>query len=277
MKRYLLAAAAVLISLPAFATTPVSAPTSAAAAANAAAVAGVVNDSFNTTNKIDASVKVDNSVKDSSIKNTATGGTAIAAGGAGGKGGEANQLQGQLQGQQQGQTAQGGAGGSAVSGSKSDQTQIQGLTDASVHTQTATVGDSVSGSSASSAGQSVSFYEEATKRAAASAYAAPLAIGGGVCAYTPASLALQLPGFGGSGSGARIDQGCETRATADMFARMGMSYEACLIMVSQPAAVRAGIKADACTPKPPIVVYRDAPAVAPPAPPIATEKDGEKG
>lgn len=131
------------------------------------------------------------------------------------------------------------------------------------------------------------YISEAQKRApVASAYAAPLAIGGGVCAYTPVSGAGQFVSFGLSGSGAKIDKGCETRATADMFARMGLNYEACLIMVSQPAAVRAGLKAEVCDRTLPVLVSSDispsmsvAPVPVAPLPPLppAPEAAGERG
>lgn len=238
----------------------------AGAVAGAAAVAGVVNDSFNTTVKVDHSVKVD----DHSIKNTATGGA----------GGSASATGLNLQGQQQGQQQ------STSSSASSDQTQAQALTDSSVHTQSTQVG-SASSANGNGAGQTTTFTQnyEATKRSAASAYAAPLQIGSLVCGISKASLALQLPGAGASGQVGQIDQGCERRSVADVFARMGMTYEACVIMVRDPIAQAAGFTAATCVhPAPAVVFYEREPAA--PAKPAATMapipnpvvvQDGERG
>lgn len=154
------------------------------------------------------------------------GGTGIGVG----HGGSAKQ--GQAQGQLQGQ--------SQTASSDQSQGQIQSL-DAhnSIYGNTTT---------ASSAGQQASQTvtvagDEAQRRNPVStAYAAPLTVGGGVCAYTPVSGSGQFVSFGLSGSGAKIDKGCERRATADMFARMGMKREACLIMMRDPQAAFLGEK-----------------------------------
>lgn len=207
----------------------------------------------------------------------ATGGTAVAAGGAGG---DAKASNTGIFGQGQGQTQ------STSSGASSDQTQGQSMTDSSVHTQSTQVG-STSSANGNGAGQSTTFTQnyEATKRSAASAYAAPLQIGSLVCGISKASLALQLPGAGASGQVGQIDQGCERRSVADVFARMGMTYEACVIMVRDPIAQAAGFTAATCVhPAPAVVFYEREPAA--PAKPAATMaplpnpvvvQDGERG
>lgn len=198
-----------------------------------------------------------------------------------------------LNGQGQFIAGSGNSSSSSGSSSSSDQTQAQTLTDASTHTvtsaNTATTGASTSGATSSSAGQTASYvdnsvYEAQKRNPVASAYAAPLSIGGGVCAYTPVSASGQFVTFGLSGSAAKIDQGCETRATADMFARMGMGYEACLIMVSQGPALRAGLTTESCV-RPAPVAYVVTPPAEPKPPvtmlpipdPVLPKHDGERG
>lgn len=241
-------------------------------------------------------------------------------GGAGGDGGNAAQQQGQQQGQAQGQQqgqAQGqsqtgvltninaphtsatgiGLGGDAkavsgaLSGSVSESTSSSGAiatTSASVGHVLATTGASTSSANGNGAGQTTTFTQnyEATRRAAASAYAAPAQIGSLVCGISKASVAVQLPGFGGSGNGAVIDKGCERRSTADVFARLGMAYEACLIMVRDPVAVATGLNASVCERTLPVVVSSEAPVPVPAPKPAATMapvpnpvpvNDGERG
>ncbi len=152
---------------------------------------------------------------------------------------------------------------------------------------TATTGPS-SATGGNSSGQSTSFVDnsvyEATKRSAASAYAAPLQIGSLVCGMSKVSGSFQLPGAGASGSVGQIDAGCERRSTADVFARLGMGFEACLIMVADPVAVRAGITSAACRVAPPAPAPAPAPVVAPvptatmaPIPNPVVVQDGERG
>lgn len=161
----------------------------------------------------------------------------------GGQGGDAKASNTGVFGQGQGQIGINGQSQSTSSGASSDQSQGQSLTDNSSHLLAATTGDSTASASGNGAGQSTTFTQvyEATKRSAASAYAAPLQIGSMVCGISKASLALQLPGAGASGQVGQIDQGCERRSTADVFARLGLTYEACVIMMMDPVAKAAGL------------------------------------
>lgn len=154
---------------------------------------------------------------------------------------------------------------------------------------TATTGPS-SATGGNSSGQSTSFVDnsvyEATKRSAASAYAAPLQIGSLVCGMSKVSGAFQIPGAGASGSIGAIDQGCERRSTADVLARLGMHYEACLIMVSDPVARSVGLTTATCQREPEVVAPPPAPVAVIVRPPTATMapipnpvvvQDGERG
>lgn len=212
-----------------------------------------------------------------------------------------DQGQGQLQGQQQGIVGSGNSSSSSGSSSSSDQDQTQGqsqsndVRNAQGQTQSAAsdqrqqqgIDSSISAVGAGNTtdvtveGDTVT-YEAQKRTPVASAYSAPLSIGGGVCAYTPVSGAGQFVSFGLSGSAAKIDEGCERRATADVFARIGMTFEACQIMASAKYAVAAGI---VCT-RPVVASY--APPSPQPAPhvpatmlpipdPVLPKHDGERG
>ena len=81
---------------------------------------------------------------------------------------------------------------------------------------------------------------EAQKRAPVNtAYAAPISIGSGVCAYAPVSAGLSLIGGSGSVSGAKIDQGCERRANADVMARFGDINAARRLLMLNPDVAKA--------------------------------------
>jgi hypothetical protein len=185
------------------------------------------------------------------------------------------QQQGQLQGQQQSNVGINGQQQSTSSGASSDQDQAQSLVDQSSHSASASTGASTSSASGNGAGQTTTLTQvyEAQKRApVASAYAAPVAIGGGVCAYTPASGAFQAVSFGLSGGGAKIDKGCERRANADMFARLGMTKMSCeLLMNNAEVAATARRIGMVCTDMP-VAVLEPTPVLAPAAPtPLANE------
>jgi hypothetical protein len=252
----------------------------ASANAGAAAVAGVVNDSFNTTvnNRVDNSVRVD----DHSIRNSATGGNAANTNVISVSPDIRNtttnvngQDQGQLQGQQQSNVGINGQQQSTSSGASSDQDQAQSLVDQSSHSASASTGSSTSSANGNGAGQTTTFtqnYEAAKRAPVSSAYAAPVAISGGVCAYTPASGAFQSVSFGLSGGGAKIDKGCERRANADMFARLGMTKMSCeLLMNNAEVAATARRIGMVCTDMP-VAFVEPAPVLAPAAPaPLANE------
>lgn len=178
-------------------------------------------------------------------------------------------LQGQLQGQQQ-------SSSSGVSGSGNSTNEI-GVSTIGTGNVTEVGGQTAENTASNTVNVGGDVHEAQRRNPVASAYAAPLAIGGGVCAYTPVSGAGQFVSFGLSGSAAKIDKGCETRATADMFARLGMGYEACLIMVSQPAAVAALLDRASCLQ--PLDLTEAAPQPAPSVPvlQIAPEEAGERG
>lgn len=102
---------------------------------------------------------------------------------------------------------------------------------------------------------------EAAKPAVNTAYAAPLSIGGGVCAYTPLSAGVSLRVFSGSVSGAVIDQGCERRANADVLARLGYQEQAVALLMQNPDVAAAFAT----------VTMRPAASVARPAPVASAE------
>lgn len=136
-------------------------------------------------------------------------------------------LQGQLQGQSQ----------------RNSQGQDQGQ--GQDQTQTASVAQSgnsrnsvaVDGNNASQ----TTVYNEAVQHHAPvnTAYAAPTIVGGGVCAYTPLSAGLSLRIFSASGSGAVIDKGCENRANADVLARLGYVEQAAALLMQNEAVQQA--------------------------------------
>lgn len=186
-----------------------------------------------------------------------------------------------------------------TNGQQQGQGQQQGLVDASTHTSASTSGVANSGNSSNDnrsaggaatandssthaatssansngAGQTTSIttnYEAQKRNPVSSAYAAPLQIGSLVCGMSKVSGALQLPGVGASGQVGTIDAGCERRSTADVFARLGLTYEACIIMVRDPVAVAAGLSAATCLrPVAPV-----AEVVAPPAPTVPAQTYG---
>lgn len=83
-----------------------------------------------------------------------------------------------------------------------------------------------------------SSYTEAVQRRApvSTAYAAPTMIGGGVCAYSPLSFGGQAVAAGGSIAFTKIDKGCDSRAMADIFSRMGQQEFACELLLSNKSA-----------------------------------------
>jgi len=80
---------------------------------------------------------------------------------------------------------------------------------------------------------------KAPKPAVNTAYAAPAVVGGGVCAYTPFSGGLTLRIVSGSATGAIIDKGCESRANADVLARLGYTQEAVALLMQNEAVAKA--------------------------------------
>lgn len=241
--------------------------------ANAGAL--VVNDSFNTT--------VRNSIDDHSIRNTNSNANLstnvnsnTAFGGAGGKGVGVGV----------------GLGGSAGASASQDQTQAQSQTQSLTNTggnssNTVTGGAQSNSNSAVGSGNTTTFsdnsvYEAQKRNPVSSAYAAPLSIGSGVCMYTPVSASGQGITIGLSGSVAKRDDECERRSTADMFARVGMTYEACQIMAQAPHARAVGITcarpvaAQTLLPPPPAIPPK-VPATMLPIPNPVPVNDGERG
>lgn len=71
------------------------------------------------------------------------------------------------------------------------------------------------------------------------AYAAPLSIGGGVCAYSSFSAGGSVVGFSTSASKASMDEGCQDRADADLLARLGYQRQAAEILKTHPRVAAA--------------------------------------
>lgn len=151
-----------------------------------------------------------------------------------------------VNGQQQGQIANSDQDQRQSSSTSTSTNQSQALSDSSVHTQstTASTGASTSSASGNGAGQTTTFtqnYEAADipKPSVNTAYAAPSVVGGGVCAYTPFSAGLSLRIVSGSASGAIIDKGCESRANADVLARLGYTAQAVALLMQNEAVAQA--------------------------------------
>lgn len=168
-----------------------------------------------------------------------------------GQGQTQGQGQEQSQGQSQSQSVNnsgnnvgtGGAGGSASAGASVGNVSTGASTSTAstgavtnTNTNTNTTGASTSSANNSGSGNStVAITHEAQRRNPVNtAYAAPVSIGGGVCAYTPASGGVSFIPFSGSLAGAKIDKGCERRANADVLARMGHQRLACELMLNNP-------------------------------------------
>ena len=94
----------------------------------------------------------------------------------------------------------------------------------SANTNTLSTSSQGGASSANNAGNAQTVNVDASthnRRNTPMSYAAPLSIGGGVCAYSPVSGGMSLPGFSGSASVGKIDASCEIRAFADVLSRLG--------------------------------------------------------
>lgn len=139
-------------------------------------------------------------------------------------------------------SAAGGAGGTSSSTSGAYQTQSVDNSGNSTNTNNNRTGDvtgnTLSGTNTASqnANNDVNVKVDgdtyiAPKPAVATAYAAPTVIGGGVCAYTPASGSVTTRVVGLSGSGAKIDKGCQNRANADILARLGYVRQAAALLM----------------------------------------------
>ena len=129
------------------------------------------------------------------------------------------------------------AGGSS-SGASATGGQVGDTTATAAGGQGGHVGDIAPSQSVNIEGDKTVY--EAQKRAPVNtAYAAPISIGSGVCAYAPVSAGLSLIGGSGSVSGAKIDQGCERRANADVMARFGDINAARRLLMLNPDVAKA--------------------------------------
>lgn len=143
---------------------------------------------------------VNNSVKVDDHSVRATGGTSIAGGGDAASlsashatGGSSSAVGGNA-------NATGGAGGS-----------VSGSGNADVDAHSSATGGNASGQTAEQA-VNIEGDEAQRRNPVNTAYSAPVAIGGGVCMYTPVSGGAQSIVFGLSGSVAKRDKECERRA-----------------------------------------------------------------
>jgi hypothetical protein len=126
------------------------------------------------------------------------------------------------------------------------QNQSQAVTNSGNTSVASSQSTNVAGNNASqtvggqTSSNSVSITNAAQKRAPVNtAYAPPTAIGGGVCAYTPAAAGASLIGFSVSGSASIIDKGCEARANADVLARLGYVKQATALLLQNDSVRKA--------------------------------------
>ncbi len=148
------------------------------------------------------------------------------------------QDQGQLQGQLQGQNQTSSSTSGAYQTQSVDNSGNSNNSNTNTNRTGDVTGNSLTGTNTASqsANNDVNVKVDgdtyiAPKPVVSTAYAAPAVIGGGVCAYTPASGSISTRVLGISGSGAKIDPGCQNRANADILARLGYVRQAAALLM----------------------------------------------